>query len=179
MATNYFWKVSMLRGAAICMLDCKQSELSTCRARWLHCYLVSLAVGIIYKYQNLSPWVSVVLLSFFISFVRILLSNILSVDKLREPYNFMEKWLRMRKHSIPGRFSPSTWPGYKANTNSSFVPRLPPSFLSAAVSILQVMGSWVAAWGGGYTGSYNISKLFSSYRIHVSVLKYREITNTI
>ena len=65
MATNYFWKVSMLRGAAICMLDCKQSELSTCRARWLHCYLVSLTVGIIYKYQNLSPWVSVVWLSFF------------------------------------------------------------------------------------------------------------------
>ena len=115
----------------------------------------------------------------FISFVRILLSNILSVDKLREPYNFMEKWLRMRKHSIPGRFSPPMRPGYKANTNSSFVLRLPPSFLSAAVSILQVMGSWVVAWDGGYTGSYNISKLFSSYRIHVSVLKYREITNTI
>ena len=70
--------VRLVRGAVICMLGHKQSELGTGRQQLLR-YLVSLAIGVTYDCQFLQLECALFCCSSFFSFVHILLSNILSV----------------------------------------------------------------------------------------------------
>ena len=67
------------------------------------------------RLPNLSASVSVVLLTY--TTFEYLVHVIFHVDKLRERYNFTQKWPCMRKQSIPGHFSPPTHHEYESKGN--------------------------------------------------------------
>ena len=108
------WTCMTLRGAVICVLDRKQSELGTGQGSYAVILLVSPLVSLtIAKFNGVSEHCFVVAqLCAYTTFeylVRILL-NIIYINITN-----LQKWPHTRKQSIPGHVSPPTWPGYEAS----------------------------------------------------------------
>ena len=80
MLSCWFWQVSRLRDALICILDHKQSELGIGLSSYAVVLLVLPLVSLMTaKFTSLSECCFIIIIAYFFSFVHILLSNILSV----------------------------------------------------------------------------------------------------